>query len=158
MKTDETAVDMEAVEADMAEALRDPEPTLADVNMSVNNMQVAMERMANLFADMIELVGEISTGVTELSEHDGEVQRSLKQRVQILEQLTAEVETRVFRKCVDGCGRHGFMGTRYTRFGNVTRDDFGDIPGGGEHCPCCGTKLTEVSGPEWLAVKNGGAA
>lgn len=84
--------------------------------------------------------------------------QSLEERVQILEQLTAEVQTTIFKKCVDGCGHNRVMGVRYTRFGNVTRDDFGDIPGGGEFCPRCGTALTEVSGPEWLAVKNGGVA
>lgn len=84
--------------------------------------------------------------------------RTLEERVQGLEQLTAEVQTTIFKKCVDGCGRNRVMGSRYTRFGNITRDDFGDIPGGGEYCPCCGTRLTEVNGEEWLEVKNGGAA
>lgn len=60
-------------------------------------------------------------------------------------------ETVVYRVCLEpGCpARTSVMGLP---------SSLKDTPGGGEHCPRCGGKLTDVSYKEYRAYTRGGAA
>lgn len=66
LETAEEAL-VEAVQAPGTQDLPERELTLDDVVEVLTNMQTAIERMAGLFAGMVETVKEVSASVTELS-------------------------------------------------------------------------------------------